>query len=66
MADQLQDVTAEAVEQLLEEIERYLAAIDAFRAEGAEPTWAEDEALPEWWLAEHLLDGASEQIEAAV
>jgi hypothetical protein len=29
---------------LLAEIERYLATVDAFRAEGVEPTWADDEA----------------------
>ena len=31
------------IEALLEEIRRYLAAVDAFRAAGCEPTW-----LPDW------------------
>ena len=39
---------------LLAEIERYLATVDAFRAEGAEPTWANDETPPAWWLEEQL------------
>jgi hypothetical protein len=30
------------VAELLVEVERYLAVVDAFRAEGAEPTWAEE------------------------
>jgi hypothetical protein len=39
---------------LVTEIERYLETVDAFRAEGAEPTWANDEAPPAWWLEEQL------------
>ena len=35
MSDELANVT----EALIEEIGRYLAAIDLFRAEGCEPTW---------------------------
>lgn len=27
------------IEELLDEIRRYLDAVDAFRAEGCEPTW---------------------------
>jgi D-alanine-D-alanine ligase-like ATP-grasp enzyme len=30
------------IEALLEEIRRYLAAVDAFRAVGCEPTWRVD------------------------
>ena len=35
------DITA-----LIEEIERYLAAVDAFRAAGSRPTWRPDPAAP--------------------
>jgi hypothetical protein len=31
---------------LIEEIERYLAAVDAFRAAGCRPTWRADPAVP--------------------
>ena len=31
------------IDALLDEIERYLAAVDLFRAEGHEPHWGEDE-----------------------
>jgi hypothetical protein len=31
---------------LIEEIERYLAAVDAFRAAGCKPTWRTDPAVP--------------------
>jgi hypothetical protein len=31
---------------LMEEIERYLAAVDAFRAAGCRPTWRTDPAVP--------------------
>jgi hypothetical protein len=34
------DASPEAVEQLLTEIERYLALVDALRRDGREPTWA--------------------------
>jgi hypothetical protein len=30
------------IEALVEEIRRYLAAVDAFRAAGCEPTWRTD------------------------
>jgi hypothetical protein len=30
------------IEALLDEIRRYLAAVDAFRAAGCEPTWRAD------------------------
>jgi hypothetical protein len=30
------------IEALLDEIRRYLAAVDAFRAAGCEPTWRPD------------------------
>jgi hypothetical protein len=30
------------IEALLDEIQRYLAAVDAFRAAGCEPTWRVD------------------------
>jgi hypothetical protein len=46
--------TNDEIAELLVEIERYLAAVDAFRREGCEPTWATDRSFPEWWLAEHL------------
>jgi hypothetical protein len=49
----IQRLTHESGE-LLAEIERYLATVDVFRAEGAGPTWAKDETPPGWWLDEHL------------
>ena len=42
----------EEVGRLMWEIERYLEAVRAFRAEGVEPRWLDDEALPDWWLEE--------------
>jgi hypothetical protein len=32
---------------LVDEIQRYLAAVDAFRAAGCRPTWRTDPAVPE-------------------
>jgi hypothetical protein len=32
---------------LIEEIQRYLEAVDAFRAAGCRPTWRTDPAVPE-------------------
>jgi hypothetical protein len=32
------------LDELVREVERYLAAVEAFRAEGCEPVWATDEA----------------------
>lgn len=37
-------LTCEEVEQLLLEVERYLAAVEAFRAEDREPVWLSDVA----------------------
>jgi hypothetical protein len=34
-------------EQLLREVDRYLIAVETFRAEGAEPVWRDHEALGE-------------------
>jgi hypothetical protein len=34
--------TESELAELLDEVERYLAVVDAFRSEGAEPTWAEE------------------------
>lgn len=39
---------------LADEAGRYLAAVEAFRAEGAAPTWAPEQHPPDWWLREHL------------
>lgn len=50
--DTTQETIEQMVESLIEEIGRYLAAVDVFRAEGAGPTWLDDEALPDWWLEE--------------
>jgi hypothetical protein len=33
------DRTKPALDRLLDEIQRYLAAVDAFRREGREPRW---------------------------
>ena len=38
-------LTGEDVEQLLREVERYLSAVEVFRAEGREPIWRDDTAL---------------------
>ena len=35
-------ITSEDVELLLREAQRYLAVVDAFRAEGWEPVWAQE------------------------
>lgn len=39
--------TRAEVEQLLREIERYLSAVEVFRAEGREPAWCGDVASRE-------------------
>ena len=39
--------TREEVEQLLLELERYLSAVEIFRAEGREPVWRDDVAFCE-------------------
>jgi hypothetical protein len=43
--------------ELLAEIERHLAAVETFRAEGCEPAWADDEALTGSWRLEWPLAG---------
>ena len=48
-ASELSQVDAD---ELLAEIERYLAAVATFRAEGCEPSWADDEALAGCWRLE--------------
>ena len=42
------------IEELVREIEAYLAAVDLFRAEGLELAWAGENTVPSWWLAEWL------------
>lgn len=37
------DQTAAELEELLREIERYLAAVDEFRRQGHEPRWRAEE-----------------------
>jgi hypothetical protein len=34
-------------EGLMDEVRRYLAAVDVFRAEGREPRWAAEATVPE-------------------
>jgi len=60
------ETTEETFEQLLDEIEHYLEAIEVFRAEGAEPAWLDDEALPTWWLEEMCLPREPASTEALV
>lgn len=43
-----------ALPALADEARRYLAAVEAFRAEGAMPTWAPEQSPPGWWVREHL------------
>jgi hypothetical protein len=35
--------------QLLREVERYLVAVETFRAEGSEPVWRDHQPLGEQW-----------------
>jgi hypothetical protein len=42
MKTALPDTNSSNIEPLLEEIERYLSAVELFRAEGCEPRWADD------------------------
>ena len=35
---------ATAIEELLREVERYLAAVDEFRRQGRDPRWRSEEA----------------------
>jgi hypothetical protein len=66
----VQDQPEESLDRLLahlfDEIVRYLAAVDTFRAEGPEPAWADDQTLPEWWLEEHFPSRKPEPAEATV
>jgi hypothetical protein len=52
-----QDTPSSELRRLTIEIERYLAAVEAFRAAGSEPTWAPEQPPPEWWTSEHLVAG---------
>jgi hypothetical protein len=52
MRTALPDISASSTEPLLEEIERYLAAVELFRAEGCEPRWTDV------WSARQLADGS--------
>ena len=62
----IETATGTDVVDLIGEIERYLAAVDAFRAEGVEPTWASDEAVADWWLGEWRVGEEPEPIPVAV
>jgi hypothetical protein len=44
--------TARELEELFAEIDRYLDTVSLFRAEGLEPRFANDEALPDGWALE--------------
>lgn len=46
------EIRQEDVDDLMGEVERYLAAVERFRAEGCEPVWADDDALGDWWQLE--------------
>src|SRR3972149_6212186 len=48
------EATQVDADELVAEIERYLAAVETFRAEGCEPTWAAVEALSGSWRLEWL------------
>jgi hypothetical protein len=39
-------VTKRQVDELIEEVEAYLGAVDVFRAEGCEPRWRGDAMQP--------------------
>lgn len=47
-------------DELYAEIERYLAAVETFRAEGCQPAWADDEALAGSWRLEWPAAGRSD------
>ena len=42
----MNDLLDISAEDLVDEITRYLAAVDAFRAEGREPTWRPENVTP--------------------
>jgi hypothetical protein len=64
--DQLEESPGTVIAHLLEEVARYLAAVDTFRAEGVEPVWADEQALPEWWLEEHFPGRKPKPVEVTV
>ena len=37
-------------QRLEREVTAYLAAVDAFREEGCEPSWSRERHLAHWWL----------------
>ena len=51
-AEITQELSQSGVDELVLEIGRYLGAVDVFRAEGCEPAWADDGALPDCWRLE--------------
>ena len=51
-AETTEELSQGDVDELVLEVERYVAAVEAFRAEGCEPAWADDEALPACWRLE--------------
>ena len=46
-------------DELLDEIERYLAAVALFRSEGCEPRWSSGESLAREALPDSLVIGSS-------
>ncbi len=44
-----EELSRKDVAQLLLDVERYLAAVELFRAEGCGPAWRDDEGLAERW-----------------
>ena len=42
----MQEITGSDIEALIREAERYLAAVEVFRAEGCEPSWRLEPQLP--------------------
>lgn len=44
-----EELSQRDVAQLQREVERYLVAVETFRAEGSEPVWQDDETLGDEW-----------------
>lgn len=51
-AEITQESSQRDVDELALEIERYLGAVEVFRTEGCEPTWADDEVIADSWRLE--------------
>jgi hypothetical protein len=49
------ETQASEIDELIREIEAYLALVDVLRGEGLHPAWLAESTAPRWWLDEWIV-----------